>query len=107
MASDILLNINEKGINASLNEFLKAMLDKKLVQAVLVPVELKGKITLALVNRPQMLDAARPFAPVMPVSAARMVSNITRVSAATGKIAVVIRSCELRALVELVKLKQA
>ena len=29
-------------------EFLKSMLEKKIVQALLVPVELKGKITIAL-----------------------------------------------------------
>jgi formate dehydrogenase subunit beta len=108
MATDSILKITEKGISDSINEFLKILLAKKLVQAVLLPVELKGKITLALVNKPDILNNARPLAPVMPVSAARMISNMTKVSASGDKkTAVVLRSCELRALIELVKLKQA
>ncbi len=107
MATDSILKITEKGITGTVNEFLKSLLDKKLVQAILVPVEVKGKITLALVNSPEVLEDARPFAPYMPVSTARMVSNMTKVSSSGKKTAVVLKSCELRALIELVKLKQA
>jgi formate dehydrogenase subunit beta len=43
----------------------------------------------------------------MPVNSAIIISKMTRVSPSTRKMAVVLRSCEIRALVELVKLKQA
>ncbi len=45
--------------------------------------------------------------PVMPVSMARVVSSLTRVAASKRKIAVILRPCDLRSLIELIKLKQA
>ncbi|HAZ31750.1 MAG TPA: formate dehydrogenase, partial [Dehalococcoidia bacterium] len=47
------------------------------------------------------------LAPVMPVNAAKIVSTLTKVAPSEKKIGVILRSCELRALTELVKLKQA
>jgi formate dehydrogenase subunit beta len=53
------------------------------------------------------LDNANPLAPVMPVNSAKIVSSLTKVAPRKKKIGLVLRSCELRALTELVKLKQA
>jgi len=109
MVKNAILTVNENGIENTINIFLKNILEKGIVQALLVPVEIKGKISTALVSKSKMLDSARPLAQVMSASTARMLSNITRISPpANGKkIGVVIRSCELRAFIELVKLKQA
>jgi formate dehydrogenase subunit beta len=47
-----------------------------------------------------------PLAPVMPVIAARLASNLT-MTGVDERIGVVMRDCEIRAVVELVKLQQA
>ncbi|MFC1870355.1 formate dehydrogenase, partial [Chloroflexota bacterium] len=81
----------------------------KLVDALLVQTELSpGKdVAPTLVTEPAVLAHACPLAPVMPVSMALVVSRLTRVAPSKRKIGVVLRPCELRALIELVKLKQA
>jgi formate dehydrogenase subunit beta len=60
-----------------------------------------------IVSRPEQIQMANPLAPVMPVNAARLVSRITMITSSPERLGVVLRPCELRALVELVKLKQA
>lgn len=92
----------------SIRQFLKGLLEKELVNAVLVPVELPSgnNVVQTLVSNPDKLSAANPLAPVLPVNSARIVSSITRTGSSQRKIAVVLRSCELRAVIELAKLKQ-
>jgi formate dehydrogenase subunit beta len=60
-----------------------------------------------LVTDPERLKLADVLAPVLPVNSARIVSDMTRLVPMSKKTAVVMRSCELRALIELVKLRQA
>ncbi|MBN1955620.1 MAG: 4Fe-4S dicluster domain-containing protein [Anaerolineae bacterium] len=87
--------------------FLKQLLEKEIVEAVLAPMETpSGSVTPALVADPALLDAANPFAPVMGLNAARVVGPVSA-REPRGRIAAVLRPCEMRALVELVKLQQA
>ena len=91
----------------AVRSFLKRLLEKQVVEALLMPMQTPaGTVTPALVTDPDMLDAADPLAPVMGLNAAR-VAGCVSVREPRGRIGVVLRSCELRALVELVKLKQA
>jgi len=103
------LEVKGGKISQSINLFLQRLLEEKLVDAVLVPMELPTGSDTAptLVTEPGILAQACPLAPVMPVSMARVVSSLTRVAPSKRKIGVVLRPCDLRALVELVKLKQA
>lgn len=103
------LETGEKGLPEALRAFLARLLGSQHVDALLVPCALPSGsgVAQALVSSPEMLDAARPLAPVMPVSTARIVSDITRVAPSPDRLGVVLRPCELRALVELVKLQQA
>lgn len=103
------LEIKEGKVTQGINQLLKRLLQEKLVDALLVMTELNSKkdVAPALITEPDMLTQACPLTPVMPVSLARVVSSLTRVSSGKRKIGVVLRPCELRALVELVKLKQA
>jgi formate dehydrogenase subunit beta len=93
--------------------FLKNLLETKVVDELLVPMEThSGNVTPALVADPALLDQANPLAPVMGLNAARAVSwcsapGYASDPGARGRIGVVLRPCELRALVELVKLNQA
>ena len=87
--------------------FFKSLLETGEVQAVLVPVRQESNdIMPALVTRVEDLDGADPFSPCFPMNSAKLVSRLTR-KGNQQKIAVFLRPCEIRAVVELVKLKQA
>jgi formate dehydrogenase subunit beta len=66
---------------------------------------MKNAVMPTLVTDPGKLDGADPLAPVFPINAAKVVSRLTR-KPIKGKVAVVLRPCEIRAFIELVKLKQ-
>ena len=91
---------------SGLRGFLKQLLKADVVDALLLPMETPtGTITPALVADPDLVDGANPLAPVMGLNAARVAGNVS-VREPRGRIGVVLRPCELRALVELVKLQQ-
>ncbi len=85
---------------------LRSLLDKGVVEALLVPVfQPTGNVLPMLVTNPAALDNADPLTPVLPINGARAVSLLTK----TGhqkKLGVVLRPCEIRAVVELVKFQQ-
>lgn len=91
----------------TLQGFFRRLLEAKAVDALLVPMRTGGgMVTPALVSDVDLLDAADPLAPVMPGNAATLVGKLS-VREPRAKVGAVLRSCELRALVELVKLQQA
>ncbi len=92
----------------TVRDFLRSLLEKGVVEAILAPAPSAGgeSVTPTLFLSPAELYRAEPFAPLMPVSEATAVSMLTR----TGnplRLGVVMRNCQIRALVELVKFKQA
>ena len=92
---------------AAVRGFLRQLLEANVVDALLVPMETPtDTITPALVADPDLLNAANPLAPVMGLNAAHVAGRVS-VREPRGRIGAVLRPCELRALVELVKLKQA
>ncbi len=97
-----------EGLRATINAFLAELLSKQVVGAVLVPITDPSGTTVvqSLVTKPEYLDKADVLAPVMPVNSARIAQAMTRLAPAGRKTALVMRPCELRALVELVKLRQ-
>ncbi len=100
--------LEANGLMVTIRRFLASLLQQKLVDALLVPLELSpGTAVSSIVSSEDKLRLANPLMPLLPVNTARLVSKITRVSSSPGKLGVVLRSCELRALIELVKLKQA
>jgi formate dehydrogenase subunit beta len=102
-----LIPVENSDALAAIRGFLKQLLEAKVVDALLVPMETPAcTITPALVADPALLDTADPLAPVMGLNAARMVGKVS-IREPRGRIGVVLRPCELRALVELVKLQQA
>jgi len=102
------LEVKEGDTLATLRSFLQRLLEKGIVDALLVPLEAPSGDTVvpALVKEPARLEKANPLAPVMPVNAARLVSSLT-IGKPREKIGALLRSCETRALIELVKLQQA
>ncbi len=109
MAKSATLTVKDGQIRGSINALLKDLLDKQVVEAILVPLvhPAGNNVVQSLVTNPEYLEQADVFAPVMPVNAGRIIQAMTRLTPANKKTAVVMRPCELRALVELVKLRQA
>ena len=92
---------------AALQEFLGGLLENDVVDALLVPMRTpNGAVTPAVLVDPALLSAADPLAPVMPVNAGTLAGKLS-IREPRARVGVVLRSCELRALVELVKLQQA
>lgn len=101
-----LIKAGKKSVTATLASFFKRMLEEKLVDAVLVPQRAEGSVVMTLVRKPGRVECVDPISPVMISNSATVVSELTS-APIQEKIAVLLRPCEARALVELVKLKQA
>jgi formate dehydrogenase subunit beta len=108
MSTNTILPVKEGDVLGALRGFLGALLENQIVDALLVPLEIGRGRSLAqtLVQDPTYLNEANPFSPVMPVNSATLVSQLTG-DKPPQRIGVVLRSCEIRALIELVKLQQA
>ena len=91
----------------ALQRLLAALLDKELVQGVLVPTEQRhGHVVMqSLITNPARIGEATPLAPVVWTNAGRLLASLTH-KPAGAKVAAVLRSCEVRAFVELTKLNQ-
>jgi formate dehydrogenase subunit beta len=92
---------------AAIQGLLELLIRRGLVDAVLVPLaSTSGIVSPALVADPELLRQADPLAPVMGLNVAAVAGQVST-GAPRGRIAVVLRSCEMRALIELVKVRQA
>jgi formate dehydrogenase subunit beta len=96
-----------EGALVALRKLLADLLGRGLVDALLVQRPGPGGDSLvhALLDRAEELASADPIAPVMPVQGARLVSTLTA-GRAPYRLGVVLKPCELRATIELAKLKQ-
>ena len=102
-----MITIENGDVVGGIRSFLKAVLETDVVDALFVPLESgKGAVMPALVTDPAQLEQANPLAPVMPINSARAMSAITG-KKPPARIGAVLRPCEIRALIELVKLQQA
>ena len=90
-------------------EFLAALFDKLAVAAVaaMSPLPSGEKAAFTLFTGKDDTNECVPFFPEMPANAARAVSKLTREEVPSKTVVVFLRPCELRALTELVKIKQA
>jgi len=102
------LEVAEGDTLGTLQRFLGRLLTEDIVDALLVPQKLPtgDNVVPTLIRDPAKLAGVDPIAPVMPVIAAQAVSNVTATEHGE-RLAAVLRSCELRAVIELVKLQQA
>ena len=102
---------------AAVRGFLRLLLESGTVESIFVPLETEsGAIVPALVTDPDRLEFCNPLAPVMPINSSRAVSVLTggfpsseiegNGKQKSAPLGVVLRPCEIRAMVELVKLQQ-
>jgi len=102
------LKVKDNDVIGTTNEFLKHLLSTGKIQALLVPQSTPSKKVAypVLITDPKKLHAD-VIAPILPVATATMISKMTKVQPPSKPIGVVMRSCQIRALIELVKLNQA
>ena len=107
MAGTAKIAVSEGDLLTALRSFLRALLEQGGMDGILVQQQLpmKNVVMPTLVTDPEKLDAADPLAPAFPLNAAKMVSKLTR-KPLGAQVAAVLRPCEIRAFIELVKLKQ-
>ena len=91
-----------------LGSFLASLLESGAVDALICPKFLsEGKVAHALIPKEGKKEGLAPLFPFMPANGGRVVSRFTIEGPVDRLVAVVLRPCEIRALVELVKLEQA
>ncbi len=97
----------DKGTEAGIRELLGQSLRNGQVKAVFaLRRTTNGAVNYSLITDPQMMEEAVPLFPSMPSNAGQLLSRLTLKGPVEGPVAVVVRPCELRALVELVKREQ-
>jgi formate dehydrogenase (coenzyme F420) beta subunit len=101
------LKVDAKNPEATLRGLYARWLKEGRLSAILTPAySAGGTATVALVSNPDKLADAAPLLPAMAVNAASIVAEIAREPSPTARVGLVLRPCELRAVVELVKLRQ-
>jgi len=108
MAVTAKIEVQEKNVLGALQGFFQNILETEEIKAILVPQHLpmKNMVMPTLVTDPDHLNGIDPLAPAFPMNAAKIVSRLTR-KPMGGRIAALMRPCEIRAFIELVKLRQA
>lgn len=98
----------QNSVPETVTNLLRRLIERDVVDALLVPQRLPtgNNVVQSLVRDPDKLNGVDPIAPVMPVTSSKLAGNVTKQGAA-GRVGLVMRSCELRGFVELVKLQQA
>jgi formate dehydrogenase subunit beta len=98
----------DKSAEDGLKALLRFLLENGKVKGVLTLRKMGeyGTISYSLITNPDHIDSSLPLFPLMPVNLGKQLSLLTLMEPATDSIAVVLRPCELRAFVELVKRNQ-
>lgn len=106
MATTVNIQVEDNPVSA-IQEFLKGVLGSEGLGGMMVPVHHfgTGMPMPTLVTDVEQLSGADPLSPAFPMNAAKLVSRLTR-GQSGERIAAVMRPCEIRAFVELVKLNQ-
>jgi len=101
------LKIN-KNIEQGILEFLKLLLKNGKVKGVftLKKINDEGSIAYSLITEPEELNNAVPFYPLMPVNAGKLLSRFTLKGSTKEPVVAVVKPCELRGFVELIKREQ-
>jgi formate dehydrogenase subunit beta len=107
MAKQAAVKVSEGKTEEAIKGFLKTLLEKGVVEAIMIPKGLPSKdgFVQTLIRDPEKMDGVCVLSPTMPVQSARVISNLT-VKNLGKKVAVVLKACEIRAIVELTKFLQ-
>jgi formate dehydrogenase subunit beta len=101
------LKVRDRNPEQTVRDMFEKWLKENRLSAILTPAySASGTATVALVSNPEKLTDAAPLMPALAVNAASIVAEIAREPSPFAKVGLFLRSCELRAVVELMKLKQ-
>jgi formate dehydrogenase (coenzyme F420) beta subunit len=108
MATTATITVKDQDLLASLKAFCVTLLEQENINAILVPQRLpmKSMAMPTLVTATDQLEGVDPLSPAFPMNGSKVLAKLTR-RPSGGKIAAILRPCEIRAFIELVKLKQA
>jgi len=98
----------DKGAEEGLREFFRFLLESGKVKGVFTLARMgkQGPVGYALMTDPDALEEAVPLYPLMPANMGKQLARVTLEEAAGEPVAAMLRPCELRAFVELVKRSQ-
>jgi len=101
------LKIN-KNVEQGILELLRFLLESGKVKGVftLKKISKDGAVAYSLITKSDELKDAVPLFPLMPANAGKLLSRFTLKGESTQPVAAVVKPCELRAFIELVKREQ-
>lgn len=100
------LPVKDGNFIETLNRFFRSLIEQKIISAILMPQKNTGdRYTNMLIKRPEEIINTNPFAPIMIENSAKFVSALTAWPI-KEKIGVVLKPCEMRAVIELAKFRQ-
>jgi len=103
----LLIRVRERDPEQTLRDIFANWLKQGKIAALLLPAVSRTGVTApALISDPGKMDRASPLLPVMAVNAAKAIAEIAATGSPDVKLGVVLRPCEMRAVVELSKLQQ-
>jgi formate dehydrogenase subunit beta len=107
MAKQTVLKVSEGRPEKAIQSFLKSLLEKEVVEAILIPKGLPSGDGFAqtLIHDPEKMDGVCALSLTMPVQSARVASHLS-VKNLNKKVAAVLKACEIRGIVELAKFLQ-
>ena len=95
------------GVSDAIRKLLKSLLKAGKVEAVFGLIRINNKgLGYSIIRNPDMLDQAEPFYPWMPSNGGKQLSRLVLTSRLPRSVAAVLRPCELRAFVDLIKMEQ-
>jgi formate dehydrogenase subunit beta len=107
MAKQTALKVSEGRPEKAIQGFLKSLLEKEVVEAILVPKGLPSGdgFVQTLIHDPAKTDGVCALSLTMPVQTARVASHLS-IKNLNKKVAAVMKACETRGIVELAKFLQ-
>lgn len=96
----------KKGIGDGIKEFLRFLLEKNKVDAIFALTKMQDGFSYSLIKDKKIIDDVNPFYPFMPANAGKLLSRLTLIEPLRKPILAILRPCELRGFVELIKREQ-
>lgn len=98
----------KNGFRGTILEFLRNSLEKGCFDGILIPMRVPADDSYAwvLIRDKPFLDNANPIAPIVSVQGAKALTSLTRKGGGNFNVAAIMKPCDIRASIELSKLKQ-
>jgi len=97
-----------EGLNKAVKRILMSFIEQGVFDAILVPTRAPSgeSFVYLLIKDKKFIESCSPLPPIMPIQGARALKDLTRLGKTDLRVLCVMRACEIRASIELSKLKQ-